>query len=447
MTLEKFVDTGAALPLDEKQRRALGIVSEVVKKRVLAREIRSYGEFRADETVQKVVSAWIGGRIERMYADFTGVRVEKGLHLFDIYSPELYSAQEELLLAIQAIEESPEEGPLRKSRIRMRQLAMDKLALLGLSPDQIDQIERERQPRLTLRIDSPSTGIVLEKMGHSGMYVQKGQPIYRIADLSSLWLILEIHESDLSWIALGQDVEIRTDALNRAPRTGRVGFIEPVLNRKTRTARVRIDVPNEDGALRIGMFASAIVFAALTHEGDLAMPRLEGSYACPMHPLQRSSLSGEMCPVCGMDLAASPPVPGDVPQAVLAIPREAVLSTGTRHLVYMETLFGDFTSEGGVREFIPGNASYSAFEVRLGPLAYEWEVHENGHRLRRGAFYPLLSGSAASPAAGDMRLIPNISRVVLNGQFLIDSQMELTGKPSLVGSRDGSAADPHAGHR
>lgn len=449
MTLEKFEDTGDSLPLDERQRRALGILSEPIQQRMLAREVRSYGEFRPDESRDQIVSAWIDGRIERMYADYTGVKVEAGWHLFDLYSPDLYSAQQELLLALKSLEAPGAPESMQAGNQRLVTMARTKLELLGLGKAQIAEIELQREPQLTQRIDSPATGTVLERHGFPGMYVERGMPLYRIADLSTLWLIAEVHESHLPWVALGQQADVRVTSMPDRVFSGRVGFIEPALTEASRTARVRIELPNPDGLLRLGMFATAVIFAELTEDAGLARPVLEGGYACPMHPLERAAEPGGACPICGMEQIASPPPASAKAGAVTAIPRSAVISTGRRHLVYVETLPGTSAAKAFDQGWVPGQASYTAFEVHLGPLASEWHVLPDGTRQKLGDYYPVLHSHPAAMSTGGMALSVGITRVVTNGQFLIDSQLELTGKPSLVlpAGGSGAAADPHAGHR
>lgn len=419
MTLEKFVDTGMLIPLGKAERLALGIETEKLKKRYLAREVRTVGIFEPDETQEKVVAAWIDGRIEKLYADFTGVPIKKGQHLFDLYSPSLYSAQKELLIARDAVKRS--DG---SASTNLLQLAREKLELLGLSKEQVTHIETLDEPQLTLTISAPSTGIVLKKLVHQGMYVKQGQPIYHIANLNPLWLMVDIHERDASWISLGQMVDVDIEGLPGVSIQGQIGFIGPELNPKTRTIQVRVEVENSKGLIRPGMFATATIFAELTKEATLAPVELEGNFACPMHPLERSIKANQKCLICGMRQVKIPSDQNKKKSKVLAVPREAVLTTGRRHIVYVES-----------RNEHTGQRMYQGFQVKLGPLASEWHVMGNGVRHKTGEYYPVTDGLTF-----DMS-------VVTNGSFLVDSQMELTGKPSLLRPEGGSKADPHAGHK
>lgn len=444
MEMEQFEDTGDIVPLDDQKRAAIGLRTEPLQRRLLARELRTLGEFEPDETRKKTVSAWVDGRIDRLYADFTGVPVEKGWHLFDLYSPQLYSAQQELIVARNA---AAREGAGRDAE-RMLEIAREKLRLLGLAADQIAHLETLNEPQLTLTIPAPDNGVVLEKLASVGMYVKQGQPVLRIADLSRLWLIVNVHERDQGFVALGQPVSVQVNAYPGRSFEGRVGFIEPALDRTTRTVRVRVEVPNPEGELRPGMFGTAAIFAELSREGIVAAPTLEGDYACPMHPLQRGASVDEQCPICGMDYVPDTAVEGATPGRVWAVPREAVLSTGRRHLVYVEWWVRIPPHDEHAPDVPPPVEvlkvpEYQGFEVTLGPLAAEYHIGENGERHKLREYYPLLTG--VPTGIPDANGKPGI-RIVTNGQFLIDSQMELTGKPSLMRPEGGKAADPHEGH-
>lgn len=444
MTMEAFVDTGDLVPLDEQKRAAVGLRAEPIERRLLARELRTLGEFEPDETRQKVVSAWVDGRIDRLYADFTGVPVEQGWHLFDLYSPQLYSAQQELIVARNA---AAREGAGRDAE-RMLEIAREKLRLLGLSADQIAHLETLDEPQLTLTIPSPSDGVVLQRLASVGMYVKQGQPVFRIADLSRLWLIVNVHERDQGFVALGQQVSVQVNAYPGRNFDGRVGFIEPALDRATRTVRVRVEVPNPDDELRPGMFGTATIFAELGRDGRAVPPALTGDFACPMHPLQRGDSRDEQCPICGMNYVPDAAREGAAPARLWAIPREAVLSTGRRHLVYVEWWVripphDEHSPDEPPPVEVLKVPEYQGFEVTLGPLAAEYHIMPDGTRHKLREYYPLLEG--VPTAIPDANGKPGI-RIVTNGQFLIDSQMELTGKPSLMRPEGGKAADPHEGH-
>lgn len=432
MTLERFVDTGEVLPLDARASAAAGIRTETPKFRQLAREIRTLGSFEVDESVDRRVSAWVSGRIDRLYADYTGIAISEGDHLFDLYSPDLYTAHRELKIAQEAVVNKTPGGE------KLLELSREKLRRLGLTIEAIALLEEREATSATFTIPSPASGIVLEKMANQGQYVEAGMPVYRIADLSHLWLILSVHERDLPFVALGQRVEVEVTGLAKGNFHGRVSFIEPVLDAMSRTSRVRVEVPNVAGRLKPGMFGTATIYGELAADGTLALPPLRGEYACPMHPLQRSDAPGA-CPICGMALKKRIPGVGKSAGKILAVPREAVLSTGKRNLIYVEW-WAKRGVDGAVSHDHSGNAEllerpeYQGFEVRLGPLASEFMDMPDGTKMKTGDYYPVLEG------------LPTGIRVVTNGQFLIDSQQELAGKPSLFRPKGGSSAGAHSGH-
>lgn len=432
MDLERFVDTGAMLELTARERVSMGVKSAPVQRLQLAREIRTLGQFEPDESLDRVVSAWVAGRIDRLYADFTGVTVSEGDHLFDLYSPELYAAHRELKVAQQSlVNKTP-------GADRLVELSREKLRRLGLSAAQLADLEAREATTATFTVPSPASGVVLEKMAREGQYVEMGMPVYRVTDLSRLWLMLSIHERDLPFVSLGQKVDVEVAGLRGHHFEGAVSFIDPVLDTMTRTARVRVEVPNVQGLLKPGLFGAATLFAELTSDGTLATPSLPGEYACPMHPLQRSDGPGR-CRICGMELRKRVPVRGRAPGKVLAVPRQAVLSTGKRTLVYVEW-WVEREPDGSIRHDHAGNArqlaqpQYQGFEVHLGPLCSAYHRMDDGTLHKLGDYYPVIEG------------LPAGVRIVTNGQFLIDSQQELSGKPSLFRPQGGSADGGHSGH-
>lgn len=433
MELEKFVDTGEVLPLDKRDRWAMGVRTEMPKRRRLAREIRTLGQFEVDESLNRVVSAWVPGRIDRLYADYTGVNVSEGDHLFDLYSPDLYAAHKELKVAQDAAKAGTPGSD------KLLQLSREKLRRLGLSGAQLEDLEKRPADSATFTVPSPISGVVLEKMAREGQYLEMGMPVYHVADLSRLWLMLNVHERDLPFVALGQSVRVELDGLQASSVQGQVCFIEPTLDTMTRTTRVRVEVANKAGLLKPGMFGTAIVLGELASDGTLARPALEGAYACPMHPLQSSETADSRCRICGMAMKRRQPHPGRPAGQVLSIPREAVLSTGRRHLVYVEW-WARRNPDGTITHDHSGNAEkldkpeYQGFEVQLGPLCAEYHTMPDGSLHRGEEYYPVVSG------------LPSGVRIVTNGQFLIDSQMELAGKPSLFRPEGGSAAGGHSGH-
>lgn len=373
------------------------VETAAVTSRLLWKELRTVGKVELDETSVAYLTAWIDGRVDRVFADFPGTVVAKGDHLVSIYSPDLLTTQEELLIALRS------ERAAGGASGQVTASARRRLELWGIEPAQIDALIERGEPLSHLTVFAPIGGTVVEKQIRAGQYVETGDLLYTIADLSRVWVVIEVYERELTWVRFGQPVELTLESAPDAAVVGAVGFVEPVLTEETRTVRVRVMLKNEDGQLKPGMFVQALVRVPVQPDGQPGPTGLEGKYACPMHPYVVSAAPGA-CSVCGMGLTQVPGSAGE-PSPVLAVPAEAVLTTGRRQLVYVEDR--------------PG--LYRQVEPVLGP--------------RAGSFYPVKSGLTAG------------QRVVTRGSFLIDSQAQIGGKPSLLypeGISGGGTG--HAGH-
>jgi len=223
-------------------------------------EIRMVGKVDYDETRVSTISAWIPGRIDRLFVDYTGVPVQKGDHLAELYSPELLTAQEELIQSIQTLEKLKNSNStyLLETAGKTIVAAREKLRLWGFTAEQIAEIEKRGTPGDHMTIYSTSTGIVIHKNAQEGMYVKTGTRIYTIADLSTVWIQLDAYESDLNWLRYGGTVEFTTEAHPGKTFGGTISFIDPIINPATRTAKVRVIVENENGQLKPGMFVRAV---------------------------------------------------------------------------------------------------------------------------------------------------------------------------------------------
>lgn len=379
-----------------------------VRRANVTRPVRMVGKVAYDETLVRTISARVAGRLDRLYVDYTGVPVAAGDHLVRLYSPELLTAQEELLSAKERMSATAGEGSafLAESNRRAYGAAREKLLLWGLSEAQVDAVEARGTADDHVMIPSPTSGVVIEKRLDEGAYVQVGSPIYRIADLREVWVKLDAYEQDLAWLRLGQPVVIEVAALPGETFDGTVAYIDPFLDDRTRTAKVRVNVANDAGRLKPGMFARAAVMARIGAGGAVLGRELAGKWVSPMHPEIVKDGPGA-CDVCGMDLVPAEDlglvdaVPGDAPKP-LVVPTTAVLVTGERGVVYVEV-------EGAERPTFEGR------EVVLGPRAGdEWIVREG---LEEG------------------------ERVVTRGAFRIDSAMQIQAKPSMM-SMPGEARRP-----
>ena len=228
------------LRLSPTAQELASIQTAPVERRFAPVETRMVGKIAVDETQVRSITAWVAGRIDRLYVDYTGVRVEKGDHIAYLYSPELLTAQEELIQALRARERLVDSGT-SVGQTALVEAAREKLRLLGLKEGQIERVERERQSSDHLTIYAPTGGVVIKKHLSEGAYVQTGTPIYTIADLSRLWLELRAYESDLSWIHYGQAVEFSAEAYPGEVFSGQISFVDPVLDERTRTVRVRVN--------------------------------------------------------------------------------------------------------------------------------------------------------------------------------------------------------------
>lgn len=218
------------------------IHKEEIKKQVIA---YSYMDF-ADQN-RKVITAKFNGRIEKLYINKTGDNIAKGRALFDIYSPDLVQAQNEYLIALNSTENS---GSLLNS-------ARKKLQIFGLTNEQINELDKNKEVKMTITYYSPVAGTVIEKKVQEGMYINEGTELFNVADLTSLWNIAEIYENDLNVVNVGSKVNLTIEAYPGEVFEGRVSFIYPVVNSQTRTIKIRSDFTNSKGKLKPQMFGQA----------------------------------------------------------------------------------------------------------------------------------------------------------------------------------------------
>ena len=289
----------------EIEKRA-GIETEQIKYLPLFKDIRTVGKLDYNETRVAHIATRIDGRVDRVYADFTGMQVKKGDHLVELYSPKLNVAQSELLSSLQALKNARPDS--RKSAQTSVESVREKLRLLGILPEQVEEIERTKKTSDHLVIYAPIGGTVIEKNIREGQYVSLGDTLYRIADFDPIWLYLDIYEYDLAWVQYGQNVEVTVEAYPGEVFQGTVTFIDPFLNDETRTVRVRVNLQNPGRRLKPAMYASAVIRVGLRSDGGPEPTGLEGKYICPMHPEVVREEPGD-CTICGMRLERVPGEP------------------------------------------------------------------------------------------------------------------------------------------
>ncbi len=322
------------ISLTDRARKLAQVEVSPVVRGGARRQVRMVGRVDYDETRMGTITAWVGGRIDRLFVDYTGSTVRKGQPMARIYSPELLTAQAELIQARAALERlrDSDNRLLRRTAARTVDASREKLRLLGLADRQIREVEERNRPADHITLTAPMGGIVTRKNVTEGMYVRTGQPIYTIADLSHLWVLLEAYESDLQDIALGQEILFTVEAFPGEEFKGRVAYIDPLVDDRTRTIKIRLNVDNPDGRLKPGMFARAVTLSRRRN------------------------------------------APGEAP---LLIPASAPLITGRRALVYVQLPGEEGVYEG--REIILGSRQDGHYQVRSG-------LKEGELVVTRGAF-------------------------------------------------------------
>jgi membrane fusion protein, copper/silver efflux system len=220
--------------------------------------IRTVGRLEFDEKRISTVSPKIGGWIDELYVDYTGKMVRKGQPLLSIYSPELVSAQEEVLLALKAkkiLGASPI-ADVAEGGDRLLQGARRRLLLWDITPKQLENLEQTGEIKKNMMLYSPADGFVMEKMAFRGMSIMPGAALFKIGDLSTIWVIADIYEYELPFIKIGDKAQITLASFPGEIFEGAITYTYPSLDPKTRTARVRFDLPNPEFKLKPEMWAS-----------------------------------------------------------------------------------------------------------------------------------------------------------------------------------------------
>lgn len=387
------------LTVSDSAQHLMDIQTAPIERMFPAATVRMVGKVNYDETKLATISAWVPGRLDRLFVDYTGVTVQKGDHMVSLYSPDLYSAQAELLQARRAVTDTERSNSslIRDVTQSTVEAAREKLRLWGLSEEQIAEIEQADKPQDHITINAPVGGVVIHKNALEGQYVETGTKIYTIADLSRVWVYLDAYESDLEWLRYGQEVRFTTVAYPGEVFTGTIAFIDPVLNDKTRTVRVRVNVPNPEGKLKPNMFVKAAAEAQVAAGGKVMDTALAGKWISPMHPEIVKDEPGE-CDICGMPLVRAESLgyagtDADSTEKPLVIPASAPLITGTRAIVYVK---------------LPDTEkpTFEGREIVLGPRAGDYYLVRNG--LKEG------------------------EQVVVNGNFKIDSSLQIQARPSMM---------------
>ena len=324
--------------LNPDKVQLIGVRTALAGFRSVDRQVRTVGRIEPDETKLAYVNTKISGWVKKLFVSYTGDRVEKGQPLLSIYSPDLVTAQEEYLLALRAAKPAHNHtdqslGEVEASQKDLLESAKRRLLLWDITPEQIAELEKTGKPETDMVIKAPLSGIVLDKMVLEGTYITSGMNLYKIADLTELWVTAEVYEYEVPVVRVGQAAKVMMPYLSGGAMTAQVNFIYPVLDPISRTVKVRLTMHNPGLALKPDMFGNVVILAS-------SGPRL-------------------------------------------VIPREAVLFSGLRQIVYVEKK--------------PG--TYEMRQVTLG--------------LRGEDYVEVLQG------------IKKGERVVTSGNFLIDSESQL----------------------
>ncbi len=242
-----------AIAIDPVTMQNMGVRTDFVKRGPLVKTIRTVGAIEYNETGLSDVTLKYKGWIERLFADTTGQAVKKGAPLFEIYSPDLVTAQNEYLIALDA----------GAGAEKLKASARRRLAYFDVSPEQIAALEQTRKINRTLTVTAPADGIVAEKMAVQGQMADAGMKLYRLADLSVVWVQSQIYEQDLPYVSAGQTAEVSLAYFPGRKFQGRVTYVYPTLDEKTRTGKVRMEFPNAELAMKPGMFANVEIQTAL----------------------------------------------------------------------------------------------------------------------------------------------------------------------------------------
>lgn len=365
------------LKLSEHARAMASVESVEVAPMLENYDVHAVGKVAYNETALSTITTRVDGYAEKLFVNFTGIDVNKGDHLAEIYSPDLVVAQQEVLIAVR----SGETGSMLDSTLL-------KLERWGLTKEQLKALVESRKVAERVTLYSPISGTVISRnVTQSGAF-KAGDALYQIANLDTVWVYLDVYESQLPWLKYGQKVSLVTESLPGRTFEGMVTFVSPLVDEESRTVKVPVHIDNKDHALKPGMFMSATIKAGFSSSGHPAATGVEGKFTCPMHPQLLQDKAGA-CTVCGMDLKVIPQITSATHDKVLAVPATAVLDSGQRKFVYVERERGVFVGR----------------EVTLGP--------------RADTFYPVLSGLTEG------------ERVAIRGNFLLDSQAQINGSASL----------------
>lgn len=331
------------------RRQEIGVTTVKVEKRTLGGAIETNGVVAEDEGRLNAVNAKFAGYIEKLYVDRTGQPVRRGQPLLTVYSPDLVATERELLLALDNARRLSSGSPQAASDASsLLSATRQRLRLWDIPNSEIERIEKSGEVSKTLTLFSPASGVVLKKDAVAGLAIMPGMPLYTIADLSTVWVLADVYQSEMAMAATGNAAAVSASFLPGETFQGRIDFVYPTLTEETRTVKVRIVIPNPKGLLKPGMFV-------------------------------RVSLSGKE-------------------REALAIPRSALIQTGERQIAFVEQSAGIYAP----REVVTGVQGKDFVEVLSGLSQGDTVVTSANFLIdsesRIGAIGAAPAGAAGQPA-------------------------------------------------
>lgn len=371
--------------LDAEARRLIGVTFATVERRELPIFVRTVGTVTYDETRLVTVNLKIEGWVERLFVDFTGAPVQEGQPLMEIYSPALVSAQEELVLAARLVRDAGEGRAAVNARVLLES-ARRRLSYWDIPEEEIRRIEESGEPTKTMTLHAPASGIVVEKNVVEGDRIVPGMTVYRIADLSRVWIDAEVFEKDLGLVRNGQRASVSFETFPGEVFTARVTYIYPTVNMQSRTGRVRLELSNPRLDFKPGMYAKVTL---------------------------------------------------DVPPTgpTLVVPRSAVIQTGERALVFV-------SGSGGAllpREVTPGRTSGRFMELLAGI--------EEGERVVSSSAFLVDAESNLGTMTGNMEGESGMEGMDHSGMEGMEMPADTGGAMGAMEMpADTGAAVDHSGH-
>ena len=263
---------GAGGKISPDRVQKLGVRTEAAALRSLARTLRAVGTIQIDERAQRTVAPRFEGWIQRLHVSITGQLVQRGQPLMEVYGPDLVAAQQEYVVAIKGVAALKDAGAEMQANMRnLVEASLQRLRNWDIDEQELTRLREEGRPSNTITLRSPVSGVVVEKPSVQGMRFMPGEMLYKIADLSSVWLLAEIFEQDIGLVRAGQAAKIRVNAYPDRIFQGRLAFVYPTVTAETRTVRARIELSNPGLLLKPAMYAS-VELAAGDGRRRLAVP-------------------------------------------------------------------------------------------------------------------------------------------------------------------------------